>query len=276
MLTATLLALGAALLHATWNFIVKGSEDRDAATWAMWLLGGSFSIPILVVIGLPDSASWPFLAGSATIHIVYALTLSRAYTHGDFSLAYPIARGSGSLLVALGGTVLLGDHLTPLAWTGIIVVALSLVLLVSRGASVASLRWAVFTGFTIACYMLLDGQGTRRSSSGLAYGLAVQVGIAVTLTVSGLVRGRRADLVTEFRRQPYRLAVAGTFVVAAYTMVLIGFHYAPVGYVSVLRESSVLIGAVLGWVFLHERFGRHRAISASVMVLGMCLLILGG
>ena len=101
MLTATLLALASAVCHATWSLIVKVSGDRDAATMATWLIGGLVALPVLVIVGLPDVAAWPYLGAAALIQILYAFGLSRAYTHGDFSLAYPVARGSGALLVAL-------------------------------------------------------------------------------------------------------------------------------------------------------------------------------
>ena len=276
MLTATLLALSAALLHATWNLIIKVSRDRDAATWALWLCGGTLSLPVLLIVGLPQHGAWPFLAASATIHVGYAFSLARAYRSADFSLAYPLARGTGALLVALGGTVLLSDHLSALAWVGICIVGLSLVLLAGRGATLHSMRWAVLTGVVVSTYMLIDGAGSRHAGSGLAYGLALQVLVGVTVSISGLARRRQALMVAEFRRQPFRLVIAGACVTAAYTMVLVAYNYAPVGYVAVLRESSVLIGAVLGWLFLRERFGRHRAISAIVMLAGMSLLIAGG
>jgi hypothetical protein len=94
MVTATLLALSAAVLHATWNLILKVSEDRDAAFWAQWLIGAVLSVPVLSVVGLPDRAAWPYLIISAAVQVVYVTGLSRAYTHGDFSLAYPLARAA--------------------------------------------------------------------------------------------------------------------------------------------------------------------------------------
>lgn len=276
MLTATILALVSAMCHATWNLLLKVSDDRDAATLATWLVGGIVALPVLVIVGLPDAPALPFLAAGAVVQILYAFGLSRAYTHGDFSLAYPIARGSGALLVAIGGTVLFADHLAPLAWLGIVVVAGSLAMLVGRGATFASMRWALFTGAIICGYQLLDAAGSRRSASGVAYGMAVAVAVACTVNAVGLARGKGAALITEFRSHGTRIVPAGMLMTGAYTMVLVAFHDAPVGYVSVLRESSVLVGALLGWLFLREGFGRYRLASSAVMVLGMALLVIGG
>ena len=276
MLTATLLALGAALAHATWNLIIKVCDDRDAAALAANLIGGFVAIPVLCVVGLPGLDAGRFILVGSFIQILYIYGLARAYTHGDFSLAYPVARGSGALLVALAGTIFLGDHLAGLAWVGVLVVAASLAMLVGRGASFASLRWALITGLAIGSYQTFDAMGTRRASSGVAYGFAVATAVAISVNLTGLARGKGPAVVRELRRFPVRLCVAGVLMETAYTMVLVAFRLAPVGYVSVLRESSVLIGALLGWLFLREGLGRYRVASAVVMVLGMALLVAGG
>jgi len=276
VLTATLLALGSALGHAIWNLIIKVCDDRDAAALAGNLIGGLISIPILVVVGPPALGVWKFILGGALIQIFYVYGLAAAYTHGDFSLAYPVARGTGALLVALIGTVALGDHLAPIAWVGVAVVALSLLMLMGRGTTFTSIRWALFTGLMISGYQAVDAMGTRRAASGLAYGYAVAVAVSVTVNVAGLARGKGPAVVRELRKFPVRLLAAGVLMPTAYTMVLVAFRDAPIGYVSVLRESSVLIGAVLGWLFLREGLGRYRVASAGVMILGMALLVTGG
>lgn len=276
MVTATLLALSAAVLHATWNLILKVSEDRDAAFWAQWLIGAVLSVPVLAVVGLPDRGAWPYLIISAAVQVVYVTGLSRAYTHGDFSLAYPLARGSGALLAAVGGAVLLGQDLPSLAWVGVAIVTVSLLLLMGRGASPVSLRWAIFTGIAIATYSLVDATGSRHAGSGIAYGLSLQVLTGVTISVAGLARGRQRAMVSMLRSSFWRLLVAGVLVTASYTMVVVAFQYAPVGYVSVLRESSVLIGALAGWLVLRERLGVHRLVSAAVMAGGLALLVAAG
>ncbi len=276
MLTATLLALGSACAHATWNLALKVCDDRDAAALGANLIAGFLALPVVLVIGLPDQAAWKYLVAASAIQVLYLFGLAKAYTHSDFSLAYPVARGSGALLVAVAGSVLLSDHLSGLAWAGVGVVAFSLLMLLGRGTTLVSLQWALFTGLMIGTYQVFDAQGSRKSASGLAYGVAVAVAVAVTSNLVGLVRGKGQDVIGEIRRFPVRVGIAGVLMPTAYTMVLIAYRDAPVGYVSVLRESSVLIGALLGWLFLKEGLGRYRVASSVVMVLGMMLLIAGG
>ncbi len=276
MLIATLLALGSAGLHAGWNLIGKVADDRDTAFWAQWLMGAVVAAPVLVFTGLPDRAAWPYLGVSCVIELLYVTGLSRAYQHGDFSFAYPLARGSGAFFAAIGGVVFLDDTLHPLAWGGVAVVAAGLLSFVGRRATRISLFWALATGVTIGTFSLIDAAGARRSGSGLAYGLVIQILAAVTVSISGVARGRTSLLVDLLKRQLWRWILAGALVTAAYSMVLIAFQHAPVGYVSILRESSVVLGALLGWVVLKERMGRRRLVSSSVVACGLVLLILGG
>lgn len=276
MLIATVLALGSAGLHASWNLIAKVADDRDTAFWAQWLMGAVVALPLLCFVGMPAREAWPFLAVSCVLELLYVTGLARAYTHGDFSLAYPLARGSGALLAAVGGVVILNDQLHPLAWLGAAVVAAGLISLVGRGAGRASLTWALLTGLVIASFSLVDAAGVRRGGSGIAYGLALQTFSAIPISASGLMRKRGPALVALLRLSFWRYLLAGSLVTAAYTMVLVAFTKAPVGYVSILRESSVVLGALLGWLWLKEPLGSRRLACSGVVALGLAFLVIGG
>src|SRR5688572_21335767 len=112
MLLATVFALVAAALHAGWNLRVKTSGDRFVALWGQFLAAGAVCAAGLVLTGLPERDSWPWLALSATIHVAYVACLARAYGAGDFSLAYPLARGGGAMVAAIGGIAFLDDQLS--------------------------------------------------------------------------------------------------------------------------------------------------------------------
>ncbi len=272
MLTATLLALAAAVLHAGWNFLIKTGEERGLAAWAQFLWGAVLAWPLLVVVGLPGWEALPYLAGSSLVHVVYLLALVRAYGHGDFSVVYPIARGSGALLAAIGGVLLLDDHLGAWSWVAIAVVVAGVLMLVGRDAHVPTVAWALFTGVTIGAYTVIDSGGAR-NTAGLPYGLTLMSATAVTLSVVNVSRGRLPALRVVMRRSWRRHAVAGACTTAAYTLVLVAVRYAPVGYVATLRESSVLIAALLGWLVLKEPLGERRTTAAAVMTAGLILLI---
>ena len=122
MVLATVLALVAAVLHAAWNLLIKTAEERDLAAWGQFVFGGVVLLPVLVVTGLPSVEAVPFLAASAVVHVFYVRALVAAYHHGDFSLAYPLARGGGALTAAVLGVIALGDGLGLDGWLALLVV----------------------------------------------------------------------------------------------------------------------------------------------------------
>lgn len=272
MAAATFLALGAAALHAAWNLLVKTSGDRLVAAWGLYLTGGIVFLPVFLVIDRPGADALPFVAASSVVHVVYVVALTRAYEHADFSLAYPLARGGGALIAAVGGVVFLADSLPALAWLAIAVVVGGLASLVRPQVGRLALLWAGLTAATIGTYTTLDAAGARRSS-GLGYGIAIVLGAGLALSVTLLVSGRGARLLPGLRREWPRYLAGGVCSTLAYSMVLAAARLAPVGYVAALRESSVILGAAAGWLFLHERLGRARLASAAVVTTGLVLLI---
>ncbi|HYF45149.1 MAG TPA: EamA family transporter [Acidimicrobiales bacterium] len=272
MLTATLLALAAAGLHAGWNFLIKTGEERGVAAWAQFTFGAVLGLPVLLVVGLPGWEALPYLAASGLVHVVYVVALVRSYGHGDFGVAYPLARGSGALLAAVGGVVLLGDHLTAWSWVAIGVVLVGITLLVGRSVTGPTIAWALATGVTIGIYTLIDADGARRTD-GLPYGLTVIWATALCLAAYNAARGRVSLIRAAVRRSWRRFLVAGACTTAAYTLVLIAVRSAPVGYVATLRESSVVLAALLGWLVLKEPLGERRTAAAAVMTAGLILLV---
>lgn len=274
MLLATVLALTSAGLHASWNLLVKTSPDRFSTAWGQFLFGGLLFSPVLLFTGLPALGEvWPLLVASALVHVGYALALVRSYEAGDFSLAYPLARGSGALGAAVLGVALLGDRLDPWAWLAIAVVVLGLLSLVGPSVDRPTVSWALATGLCISTYTALDAAGARQSD-GLAYGVAVILCDAVAISLAGLVLGRGGAFVTGARTNWRRWLLGGACTTVAYTLVLIAVGHAPVGYVAVLRESSVIIGAYAGWAVLGERLGHRRLASSAVVTAGLGLLVL--
>ncbi len=279
MLVATVLALAAAVLHAGWNLSVKTSADRFLALWGQFVVGGAIGAVGLLVLAITTgdtvaAAALPWAALSALAHLPYVVLLASAYDHGDFSLVYPIGRGAGALGAALGGAALLDDRLSPGGWTAVVVVGIGLVSFVPRGSSGQGLRDACLLAGVIATYTLLDAQGSRRST-GLGYVLCIYVGAAVVISAYGLARRRGKEL-RELGRTGTgwrTLALAGLASVVTYGLVLAAVRRAPVGYVAALRESSVVLAALVGWRLLGEPLGRARLVSSAVVAAGLILLV---
>lgn len=273
MLTATILALAAAVLHAGWNLWVKQSGDRWIALWGQMTCAGIASAVILLVVGgAHNIAWWPFIV-SGLIHVVYISSLAHAYNLGDFSVTYPIARGTGALLAAIGGILFLSDSLSVVAVLGICISTAGIMLLAGRADS-SHVSAALLVAVTIGAYSVVDGYGSRQMGGNL-YPLLLFIATGTSLTATGLVRGRAADMVSALRLSWHRFTFAGLASLLTYWMVLIAMQRAPIGYITALRESSVVIVALVGTRYLGEKDMLRRTIAASIVVAGLCVLVVG-
>ncbi len=271
---ATALVLGSALLHASWNAMIKSSRDVMLDT-ALVAAGASvLALPLIVAMPLPAGASRPFLAASIAIHIGYFATLARAYRVGDLGHAYPLMRGTAPLLVALFGVALLNERPSAIMWFGIVLISsgiLSIGLLKAGRAQRDATAWALTNAVIIASYTLVDGVGVRLSASVAAYvawGFLLQ-GAAFVAFVA-VVR-RRAAL--DYAARNWRRGLAGGLcLISAYGIVLWAMTQAPVAAVAALRETSVIFAALLGSLFLKEPFGRTRLVAACAVAAGVAAL----
>ncbi len=274
--TAFAIVMSAAVLHALWNALVKAAGDRGLilaliATGHV-LLGGIAAL----FLPLPDVASWPYLVASTIIHWLYYFLIFHAYRLADLSLVYPISRGVAPVLVGIGGAVWLGEVLPGMAWAGIFAVSLGVLLvawhsLLSR-TSAPSVLIALATGATIAAYSVVDGAGVRLSGGSLSY-------IAWLFILEGLVViwlfARRPRAFIQMSGRTWLIGLAGGVASAtAYGLAIHAKTLAPVGLVSALRETSVVIAAGIGVIWLGERPWRPRVLAAVIVAVGVALIAL--
>ena len=269
------LVLVAAGSHAAWNAWLKNSSPDFLGLAAIaigWILLGAVTVPI---VGLPNAASIPYLVVTAIVHTAYAALLVSAYRHGEFTLAYPIARGSGPLIVALAAPFFLDDYLEGpgrLAVT-VIVTGIFLTGLAGTGASFRN-RHAIFlalaTGVSIAAYTLIDAAGARVSTNPHVYSAWFFLLCALALLIAArIVHG--ASIVTDIRPRLANGIAAGLVSAAAYWIVLWAMTKAPAALVASLRETSILFAALIGWIFLGERITRLRWVGVVLIVVGLVL-----
>ena len=272
-----ILVLCSAGLHASWNLIVKGEDDKLFSGWLTVLTPALLLSPVLLVTGLPPPEAWPILLGSAVIHTGYMIALTQAYVHGDLSVVYPVARGLAPILVAVGAPLFLGERLSLTAILGIVLVGGGIAWLgVSArrsSASFSGLAWAVATAVFIASYSIMDKVGVSRTNP-VSYIIVLMGANAVFMTPVVLWR-RDARLMAAVWKRRWRSAVLGGLLsIAAYLLVLIAMRLTQVSYIAALRESSVVLAALLGWRVLREPYGGRRILAAIVVTLGLILLVL--
>ncbi|MGA0572037.1 EamA family transporter [Variovorax sp. VNK109] len=271
-----------ALLHASWNALVKSSTDKAMDTALIHLLGSLVAIPIIVFTGWPPAAAWPYIAASATVHIGYYIALTKAYKHGDLGLTYPLMRGTAPLLVALSAAFTLGEHLSPFAWAGVAGICCGVLSLgLSRHAldSRRAVGFALINAVIIAVYTIVDALGARAS---VAAGGTVGQYIVALFVLDGwpfalIVLARRSGAVVwPYARARWPVALGGALAsFGSYGIALWAMTRAPVALVAALRETSVLFAALLGTFFLKEAFTVRRAMGTAAIVAGVMALRLG-
>jgi phosphonate utilization associated putative membrane protein len=270
----TALVLGAALLHASWNAIIKSSRDVMLDTALVAAGASMLSLPLIVSVPLPASASWPYLAASVAIHVAYFATLARAYRAGDLGHAYPLMRGTAPLLVALFGVALLNEHPNAATWLGIILISagiLSIGLLQKGRAQRNATLWALTNAVIIAGYTLVDGAGVRLS--GTAPGYVAWMFLLQGFIFIGIVVVLRQHAALDYAGRHWQRGLGGgLFLIGSYGIALWAMTQAPVAAVAALRETSVIFAAILGSIFLKEPFGRQRLIGACAVALGVMAL----
>lgn len=267
--------LFAALLHASWNALVKSSVDKSLDTALIHLMGSLIALPLVAVVGWPPAAAWPFIAASVVIHIAYYIALVGAYEHGDLGLTYPLMRGTAPLLVALASGVFLGEVLAPIAWLGVLGICAGVLTLGLAGKRLGLGRataFALANAVVIAIYTVVDALGARASGNALQY-------VAALFVLDGwpfafmVLRKRGFSVALHYARGRWLVAVGGAAAsLGAYGIALWAMTQAPVATVAALRETSVLFAALLGVWLLKEVFSWQRALGTACIVAGVMAL----
>lgn len=267
------LVLLAAVAHAAWNGWLKKSSPDFAGLAAMsigWLILGVIG---LLFVGLPDESHWPYLLLTTVVHTIYATLLVNAYRHGELSLTYPIARGTGPLIVALAAPFLLNETLEEpgLFAVALIVAGILIIGLAGAGASLHERHAIVLslaTGVAIALYTLIDAAGARAGSSPHTYSAWLFVLSAIALlAVTGFVHGTAT---CKLLRPHLRHGIAiGILSAVAYSIVLWAMTVAPAALVAAVRETSILFAALIGWRFLGEKITRLRWLGVALTAVGL-------
>jgi drug/metabolite transporter (DMT)-like permease len=290
--TALLLVLCSAFLHAGWSTAIKGSRDPLTFNLLQLLTPIAMLVALLPWLDLGDvpPAAWKLLAATSVAHGGYFYWMSRAYEHGDLTLVYPIARSTPAFLPFIA-VPLLGESISPAGALGIaIVVGGMWFVQVSQGFGWSSLasrgaRYAYLTLAATVAYSLFD-KGAMAALAAAPWSSPVPravfycllLGLACFLVFAPLVlyrRGGRAVLAAA-QREGGRATLAALVSLASYTLILKAFESAPVSYVVAARQTSVLFAVLLGVVWLRERPGRTRIIGAAATVLGVALIALAG
>jgi drug/metabolite transporter (DMT)-like permease len=265
----------AALLHASWNAMIKGGGEVLHDTAGIVVGAMLIGLPFLFVVPVPPAAAWPFIIASVVVHLAYYWLMISAYRAGDLSLVYPLMRGVAPLITAIAGIAVLGETPAPVAWLGMLLVSGGVFLLgyraLGHAPSRAAVGFALANAVVIALYTLIDGRGARVSGNAWSYivWLFVLDGIPFSLW---MLATRRETFIAHLRRRSRRALAGGGLSAAAYAISVWAMTKAPVALVASLRETSVLFATLIGARLLRERLSARRWSGVIAVVLGVLAL----
>ena len=272
-LTVFEIVLVAAVLHASWNAIVKAGENTVLTMVLVTATAALWAVVLLPVLPSPSPESWPYIALSAALQIVYFALVARIYRIADMSQTYPIMRGAAPLIVALAGTLFLDEALSSSAWLGVCIICSGILIMLWSGGqkSREGLILALLNALVISGYTLVDGVGVRLSAASASYTLWIFLitgaSIACWATLTQWSQTRH------YLRLNWHLgAVGGLGTLVSYGLALYAMTQAPVAVVAALRETSILFSAVISWLILKEHITVVRCVSVCVIAIGAITL----
>ena len=275
---AIILILSAAVMHAVWNAFVKMDGDR-LMTMAVVISTTGLLAPLLLLTGPPPALeSWPYIVLSVLLNNAYFLFLIEAYRFGDLSQVYPIARGSAPLLVTVGAALFANEQLSITGLAGVFIISAGTISLVwgsglRMSAEKRSIIFALLTGLMIASYTIIDGIGVRLSGNPASYIGWLFILSPLPIASIAILR-RRGDAIVYIRNN-WKLAVLGGGLnLGSYGLSIWALNLAAMAHVSAMRETSVIIAALIGTQLLGESFGKRRILAAMTVAIGVVLITL--
>ncbi len=283
---ALALALTAALLHAVFGALQKGRHDPWVTRWSIdfWLIILSF--PMLFLVPWPEPHMWPIFVGVMVIHFIYKVLQAMAYTRGAYTVVYPVVRGTGPLFAVIGAWLIFGETFTGWQWLGLGVLLAGIFglaiynlmfLETERATLLPALGLAVLTGLLVALYTTYDAYGIRATAHPFTF-LAWFFFLAAldfqVLMVAPVMRARLAGVA--LRPLMVRGCIGAFVAFGSFGCVMMATRLGKVGEAAVLRETSTVFAALIGWLVLRETVGPRRIALMSLIALGAVIVELGG
>jgi len=281
------LVLMSAVLHAIFGALQKGSHDPWLTRGAIDISYGLIAVPVvLFVVPWPEPHMWPIFAGAFVIHCLYKCLQAMAYTRGAYTVVYPVVRGTGPLFAIIGAYLLFGERFSALQWLGVLVLLCGIYglavynlrhLTVGRETLKMALVLAVLTGLMVSAYTTYDAYGIRASADPFTFlawffmidGLFFMPAIAVIRYRMMVDPPALGPLMT-------RGGIGGGIAIISFGGIILATRLANVGQVAVLRETSTVFAALIGWLMLNERVGPRRLTLMALIALGAVIVQMGG
>lgn len=278
---ASLLALAAAFLHALFGALQKGRHDPWVSRAAIDASYGVMALPLaLFVVPWPAPGLWPVLAGAMAVHIAYKLAQAHSYQRGAYTVVYPVMRGTGPLFTVIAAGAVFGERFTAAQWLGVAVLVAGIFGLAAwnlrkvqagRDTLVPALGWAVVTGALIAAYTTYDAWGIRQAVNPFTFLVWFFVLDSLFMPI---FCWRRLAALAPADRGPLavRGAIGAVVAFASFGSIMLATRIDDVGRAAVLRETSTVFAALVGWLVLRERIGAVRVALMAAIALGAIIV----
>lgn len=282
---ALALILGSAVIHASWNLMAKKALDGNTFVWLTSALILPLYAPMALYVLITEKPVFGetqiiALTGTTILHLVYFICLQAAYKIGDYSVVYPVARGTGPLLATIGAIYFLSESPSLLAMAGICLIIFGVVIisggarLLARETPKKPILYGLATGVCIAAYTLWDKYAVSEAGvSPLLLDYMATGGIGILLLP--YIFHNREKLAREWRENKANVIGVSALSPISYLIVLYVLISSPVYYVAPLREMSILVAAYLGAKLLKEGDIMRRSVAATIMFGGVVALALG-
>ena len=283
---ALFLAIAAAVLHAFFGALQKGRHDPWISRGAIDLSYGLMAAPFaLFVVPWPEAHMWPIFAGMFLIHLAYKLLQAMAYTRGAYTVVYPVVRGTGPLFAVIGAFLIFGETFSLTQWGGVGVLLAGIFGLaiynlrtidVARDTLVSALGFAVVTGFFVALYTTYDAYGIRATADPFTFLAWFFFLDGLAMPTISAVRWRKMAVKPDLGPLAVRGVLGGLIAFGSFGAIMLATRLDKVGEAAVLRETSTVFAAAIGWIVLGEKVGPRRIGLMSLIALGAIIVEFGG
>ncbi|MDF1801975.1 EamA family transporter [Thalassovita sp.] len=283
---ALALALLAAFLHAIFGAIQKGRHDPWLSRGSIDFWYAMMAAPLaLFVFPWPEPHMWPIFATVWVIHTVYKVLQAMAYTRGSYTVVYPVVRGTGPFFTVIGAYLLFGEVFTLVQWLGVGVLLAGIFGLAlynylkldgNRGMMGAALGLAVLTGCLVAMYTTYDAYGIRATEDPFTFLAWFFLIDGLFMPVVAGLRWRSMETRPALPPLMVRGVVGALVAFFSFGSIMLATRLDKVGEAAVLRETSTVFAAVIGWLFLKETVGPRRAGLMALIAVGAVIVEMGG
>ncbi|MFP7571212.1 EamA family transporter [Marivita sp. S2033] len=283
---AMMLALSAAVLHAVFGALQKGRHDPWLSRGAIDISYGLMAAPFaLFVVPWPEPHMWVIFAGAFVIHLAYKLLQAQAYTKGAYTVVYPVVRGTGPLFAVIGAYVIFNETFTWIQWAGLGVLLMGIFglalynmvyLTAARETLTSALGLAVATGLFVALYTTYDAYGIRATADPFTFLAWFFMIDGFAMPILAVLRYRSMTYKPALPPLALRGFIGGLIAFLSFGSVMMATRLDQVGEAAVLRETSTVFAAIIGWVFLKETVGPRRIALMALIALGAVIVEIGG